>query len=106
MVLWKKLRGRQLLGYKFVRQIPIINYIVDFYSHELKLIIEIDGLSHDSQLDYDEKRQQHLEQAGFIVIRFQEHEVRKDTDNVLQRIVDVIETERPHTPLPPLNGGV
>ena len=103
--LWQKLKGKQLLGYKFIRQIPIINYIVDFFCAELQLIIEIDGFSHDVQLDYDERRQQQLEQAGFTVLRFQEREVRQDIDNVIQRIVDWIEPRKGLTPpLPPSRG--
>ncbi len=105
VLLWKKLKGRQLLGYKFIRQTTILNYIVDLYCRELKLIIELDGFGHDAQMEYDKKRQQQLEQQGFIVLRFQEHEVRRDIDNVTQRIVDWIEPRKGLTPpLPPSRG--
>ena len=44
---WKLLRDRRMFGLKFRRQVPIDNYIVDFYCHEIRLIIELDGLVHD-----------------------------------------------------------
>jgi len=53
MQLWHKLRNRQLKGYKFKRQVPIGNYIVDFMCATAKLIIEVDGGQHSEQIDYD-----------------------------------------------------
>ena len=52
-LLWKHLRSRQLLGYQFMRQKPIYNYIVDFYCSALKLVIEIDGITHNDKQEYD-----------------------------------------------------
>ena len=49
-VIWKYLRNRQIMGYKFRRQHVVGSYIVDFYCHELKLVIEVDGLSHEEQI--------------------------------------------------------
>lgn len=46
VLLWKKLKGKQMLGYDFHRQKPILNYIVDFYSPDLLFAIEIDGATH------------------------------------------------------------
>lgn len=129
VLLWNKLKGKQLLNYTFIRQIPINNYIVDFLCPELKLIIEIDGFSHDFKMDYDKKRQMILEKEGFIVLRFQEKDIRKNMDNTIQQIVDCIETRKilppppspsqgeykkdaslmsptAHTPLPPSQGGL
>lgn len=90
-VLWSRLRGKQLLGYDFDRQKPFLNYIVDFYCFKLKLIIEIDGFSHDYKFEYDEKRQCELEGQGFTVLRFQDKEVKMSVDSVIEKIVDVIE---------------
>ena len=59
-VLWKRLRKRQLLGYQFMRQKPIDNYIVDFYCSKLGLVIEIDGISHNDKQQYDDKREKIL----------------------------------------------
>ncbi|HTX86499.1 MAG TPA: DUF559 domain-containing protein [Candidatus Nanoarchaeia archaeon] len=49
VLLWKKLQGKQMLGYKFRRQRPIDNYIIDFYCPDLKLAIEIDGVKHGDE---------------------------------------------------------
>ena len=107
VLLWGKLKGRQLLGYKFIKQIPILKFIVDFYCRELTLIIEIDGFGHDGQLEYDDYRQKDLEKEGHVVLRFQEWEVRRDIDNVIQRIVDCIETRKGLTPpVSPPQGGI
>jgi very-short-patch-repair endonuclease len=81
---------------------------VDFYCRKLKLIIEIDGGSHDYKMDYDLERQNSLEKEGFKIIRFQEREVRGDVDNVIQRIVDVIgtDTQSLTPPVCPPRGGI
>ncbi len=94
VLLWNKLKGKQLFGYKFIRQIPINKYIIDFYCRELKLIIEIDGFTHNYKMESDVERQKFLEKEGYTVIRFQEQEVREDSNSVLQRIVDWIESRK------------
>ena len=86
VLLWENLKGRQLSGYKFRRQTTILKYIVDFYCKELQLAIEIDGLSHDYKIEYDAIRQQNLENAGITMLRFNDLEIKKDIQNVLQRI--------------------
>ncbi len=88
VLLWKKLKGKQMLGYDFHRQKPIDNYIADFFCKILMLIIEIDGGSHDFeevQLN-DIKRQKKLEELGFHILRFTEKQVRKDINSVLLSI--------------------
>ena len=106
VLLWKKLGGKQLLGYDFHRQKPIFEYIVDFYSPELKLVIEIDGFSHNFKHDYDVERERNLEKAGLSVLRFQEQHVRKDLNNVVQVIVDWIYQHTPGAIAPtPLKRG-
>lgn len=64
ILLWKYLKGKQMLGYDFHRQKPLNNYIVDFFCNELMLAIEIDGSSHDSEAKQieDKKRQEILEE--------------------------------------------
>ena len=91
VALWSRLRGKQLFGFDFDRQKPILNYIVDFYCFKLRLIIEIDGFSHDYKFDYDEKRQREIESQGFTVLRLQDKEVKINVDNVIEKIVDAIE---------------
>ncbi|WP_326480813.1 endonuclease domain-containing protein [Testudinibacter sp. TR-2022] len=86
--LWFHLRDKRLEGYKFRRQVPIENYIVDFVCYRHKLIIELDGSQHfdDNALVYDEKRTQRLNQLGFHVVRFTNDEINFDLENVLTTI--------------------
>jgi very-short-patch-repair endonuclease len=95
VLLWKYLRGKQLMGYDFHRQRPIDNYIVDFYCSELFLAIEIDGNSHDVKLEEDENRQKRLESLGVRVLRFQDREVKQNMQGVLMAIEEWI---KEHTP--------
>ena len=66
-----------------MRQKPIGDYIVDFYCSKLKLVIEIDGESHDGRFSYDMQRQSFLESIGLIVLRFNDIDVKRDISNVL-----------------------
>lgn len=91
-ILWKHLRSRQLLGYQFMRQKPIDKYIIDFYCSKLKLIIEIDGITHNDKLDYDNKREQRLKQLGHEILRFDGYYVINNTTETLQIIVDKIKS--------------
>ena len=100
VLLWQELKGKQMLGYDFDRQRPIDNYIVDFYCKELKLVIEIDGQSHEHEevAINDEKRQQRLEELSLTILRFDDMDVKKEMHYVLNRIHDWI-TSKTH-PLP------
>jgi very-short-patch-repair endonuclease len=88
-ILWSKIR-RKALEYEFHRQVPIDEYIVDFYCHELKLAIEIDGTSHDDKLEYDMQRQEKLEHLGVIVVRFDNKHINKNMIQVLRILTGVI----------------
>ena len=67
--LWSEvLRARNFYDYQFNRQFPIGNYIVDFISRKLKLIIEVDGKSHEFKIDEDRKRDQYLNELGYRVV--------------------------------------
>jgi very-short-patch-repair endonuclease len=100
--LWKYvLRARQMKGYQFRRQGPVLNFIADFMCKELKLIIEVDGSTHhysDTQF-YDQTRQRELEDAGFTILRFADEEVLEAINEVMSRIEDWIE-KRNVTPPP------
>ena len=87
VLLWQEIRDRKL-GYQFHRQVPILNYIVDFYCHELNLVIEIDGSSHDHPevAVNDFERQEELENEGIRFLRFDEKEVRDNLDDVVEVI--------------------
>ena len=80
--LWKAIRNKALKGYKFRRQVPISNYVVDFYCPELMLVIEIDGISHDLKGHRDKIRQKELEKLGLKVLRFTESEVLQNLNGV------------------------
>src|SRR3990167_9702644 len=78
-MMWQELRRRKL-GFKFRRQFNIGKYIVDFYCHELRLIIEIDGDVHDDQKEYDAYRDEWLEKQGCMVVRFTNEQVLNERD--------------------------
>ena len=86
VLLWNRLKKKQLKGYDFDRQKPIGNYIVDFYCHELKLAIEIDGATHFSDQDKDDARQKELEARGIRFLRFGDKEVKDNLDGVVMEI--------------------
>jgi len=103
VLLWIELKNKQMLGYDFDRQIPIGDYIVDFYCKDLNLAIEIDGDTHIFKYDDDEVRQRNLEKLGVHFLRFEDIEVKKNMGNVLRVIEDWIERRKP-TPTPPEEG--
>jgi crossover junction endodeoxyribonuclease RuvC len=83
-ILWLQLRNRRLLNYKFRRQFAIEPYIVDFVCLELKLIIELDGSQHSEQADTE--RTVFLNQLGFRVVRFWNHDLFNNLEAVLEQI--------------------
>ena len=103
--LWKALRAGKMHGYTFNRQKPLNNYIVDFYNKKLKMVIEIDGDSHDGKQEYDQKRQQKLESLGCTVIRFYDHDVMQHIEGVLFKIEQTIKKLEKSTNIPPSKGG-
>ncbi len=89
--LWKEaLRSKKMLGFQFLRQFPIDNYIADFACRKLKLIIEVDGYSHNFKHDEDKKRDKRLGILGYTVLRFEEREVINDFDNVIRTLEGII----------------
>ncbi len=83
--LWKYLKGRQMCGYDFHRQKPLLNFIADFYCYELKLVIELDGYTHQFEevLIKDAIKENELIKVGLSVLRFNDDEVHNEIDNVL-----------------------
>jgi very-short-patch-repair endonuclease len=102
VLLWKKIKGKAL-GIEFHRQVPIDEFIVDFYCHELRLAIEIDGCSHDEKFEYDLKRQEKLESLGVGFLRFNDMDVKRDMYKVIRAIEDRI-ADGINIPLPPSKG--
>jgi very-short-patch-repair endonuclease len=85
---WIQLKDRRTLGLKFRRQVPIDRYIVDFYCHQIRLIIEIDGGVHDQpgQAEWDEKKNQRLEELGYKVLRITNEDVLNHPDCLFETI--------------------
>ena len=98
--LWEQLSTKKIKGIRFKRQHPILYFIADFYCHQAKLVIEVDGGYHKipSQYEYDCNRDSELEELGIKVLRFTNEEVISDIENVLKRIEEEI------TPQPPMEG--
>ena len=82
VLLWQHIKQRAY-GVQFHRQIPMLHYIVDFYCHEIRLAIEIDGHSHVHSFEYDAKRQGELEKYGVKFLRFSNDDVKKNMFSVL-----------------------
>jgi len=82
-LLWLRLSSRQMEGFKFRRQQPIGQYVVDFVNFEKKLIIELDGGQHKIQKEEDKKRDNWLEEQGFEVLRFWNNEVFESLEGIL-----------------------
>ncbi|CAM2972146.1 endonuclease domain-containing protein [Acinetobacter celticus] len=91
-LLWSKLRGKQILGVQFYRQKPILNFIVDFYCPSVNLVIECDGSQHytNEGLEADRVRDEALAQLGLRVLRFDNGQVLREIDAVVQVIFDEI----------------
>ncbi len=89
--IWKALLSRKQMGVAFKRQRPISNFIVDFFSAEIHLVVEIDGSSHLNKGDYDAYRENKLKELGFTIIRLSEGEVIQNIEDVHQQIYRVIE---------------
>ena len=109
--LWLRLRGKQLLGIQFYRQKPIGDYIVDFFAPSTKLVIEVDGSQHmgGNYAEKDKRRDKYLASVGLRVLRFNNREVIKETDAVVEAIYRTMvqrqDIEIP--PVPPLiKGGI
>jgi len=96
--IWEIIRNRKLFGKKFLRQHPIFYdmlgkesfYICDFYCHELKLVIEIDGKIHDYNKENDKQRDMILSLLGLNVLRFKNEEIENSSSNVSRKIENYI----------------
>ncbi|WP_366184787.1 endonuclease domain-containing protein [Flavobacterium ovatum] len=106
IILWLKLKGKQMYGYDFHRQKPIDNYILDFFCQELMLGIEVDGYSHEF-LEVQEKdsiKEKRMNELGIQVLRFSDYQVLRDMENVMRAIEFYIEEYEKHTPNPSQEG--
>mgnify|MGYP000956911506 CR=1 FL=1 len=99
VLLWEKLRNRRFSGLKFLRQHPIVfkadykglNYfIADFYCHEKKTLIELDGPIHETTKEYDQFRDEELKRLGINTLRLKNEEL-ENMDNALLKIKQYLE---------------
>ena len=104
--LWRYLRGRQLAGHRFRRQVPIAGFIADFACLEAKLAIELDGGQHQEGRRDDQRRDIRIEAEGFQVLRFWDDQVFRETQAVLERIMRALEVIFPPNPPPQAGEGI
>lgn len=97
-ILWEFLRARRLGGLKFRRQHPVGKFVLDFYCHEARLSVELDGKYHQEQQRYDQERSAQIRALGARELRFSNEMVYEAIEGVLLRILD----EAGLTPQPPL----
>jgi len=104
-ILWSALRGKKLDGVKFRRQQPVGYFVVDFYTSEYRLVIEVDGLIHDQQIEADKSRQDVLEALGLTVLRMKTDIPEKNLSLALEQIRTKIREIRQNPIIPsPLMG--
>ena len=89
-LLWNEIKNKQL-DFQFHRQVPMLDYIVDFYCHELRLAIEVDGRTHEYKVGYDQLREKELGAWGVKFLRYQDEDVRKNIKWVVNDIYSWIE---------------
>ncbi len=100
-LLWMLLRGRRFAGKKFRRQHPVPPYVIDFYCHEAKLAVELDGGQHADNVEYDEARTKFIAEQGIRVIRYWNNQVLQETESVLQDLWnELAASPSPLAPLP------
>jgi very-short-patch-repair endonuclease len=92
VLLWDELKNRKIFKSKFRRQHPIDIFIVDFYCHEIKLVIEIDGEIHLEKdvAEHDDGRTHELEKLGIKILRFTNDQVFNDINSVVKEILQEI----------------
>lgn len=90
VILWNAIKSKKLNSLDFDRQKIIGDYIVDFYCHTYKLAVEIDGASHDSKGEYDEKRDDYLKTLGITVLHIPDSDVRNNLQEVIESILYIV----------------
>lgn len=106
-LLWRHLRAHRLARLGFRRQAPMGNHIADFVAHSCRLIVEIDGESHDfeERIQHDERRDQWFGSRGYRVLRFTNDDVMKNLKSVALAILQAAEPGAPPSLTLPRKGG-
>jgi very-short-patch-repair endonuclease len=89
-LLWERLKGKQICGVRFRRQHPVNFFIADFYCHQVKLVVEVDGEIHRDKIEHDDGRSAEMEKFGIVIIRFTNYEVENSIQNVINKIETII----------------
>jgi very-short-patch-repair endonuclease len=109
-ILWKALRELpKESGLTFRRQHPLRPYIADFVCLKIKLVIELDGESHDTRQEYDRRRDHYLRKLGYTVLRFTNDDVLNNLGGVVETIADIskkLSDTGAEEALPPCGGGL
>jgi len=94
IILWSKLKGKHIDGFKFRRQYSVGPYIIDFYCPSKRLAIELDGAGHfvGKKLASDRERQQWIEEFDIRFLRFTNDEIRANLDGVIESIEEALNT--------------
>ena len=101
--LWTVLSRRKLDGFKFSRQMPVGPYFADFLCREARLIVELDGYSHDTRVEHDLRRDAYVKAEGYRLLRFSNADVMTNLDGVAQTIAFALAETGP-PPTPPASG--
>jgi very-short-patch-repair endonuclease len=106
-LLWRHLKADRLEGLGFRRQSPMGNYIADFVAHSCKLVVEVDGESHDfeERIRHDDRRDQWFSSRGYRVLRFTNDDVMKNLEGVVLAIRQAAEQAAPLSLTLPRKGG-
>jgi very-short-patch-repair endonuclease len=106
-LLWRHLKADRLAGLAFRRQTPMGHYIADFVAHSCKLIVELDGESHDfaERIRHDELRDRWFASRGYRVLRYTNDDVKKNLEGVVLSIQEAAEQAAPLSLTLPRKGG-
>jgi very-short-patch-repair endonuclease len=106
-LLWRHLKAHRLGHLSFRRQTPIGNYIADFVAHSCRLVVEVDGESHDfdERLRHDARRDQWFASRGYRVLRFTNDDVMRNLEGVVLSILQAAEQAVPPSLTLPRKGG-
>jgi len=99
--MWRWLRDRRFSGYKFRRQHPVGDYVLDFYCEEAQLNVELDGSQHGfpDRRKHDMEREAFLKSRGIKTVRFWNFHLRRNTQSIRDMIFNELQSRAPH-PLP------
>ena len=98
---WSIVRAGRLEGYKFRRQVPIDRFVVDFVCMDARVVVELDGVSHQGRETKDEARTLVLERMGYLIVRFPNHEVLDNANGITVSLLDHLRLARPKSGQPP-----